>query len=167
VFSFIIMLSEAENCSVFFTSGKQRRSSLFSPANSPRASGKKASDWSQKGLREKGSFVHNSSGSGRSLDDILMPGGKPIGVKGTGPRASAKLREVPGGQAEAERLFQELTQGGKDVTPAVYPGTLIELPNGRGTIGYRPASKSGPPTIDVKVVDAAGQRIPIRKIKFR
>ena len=95
-----------------------------------------------------------------------MPGGKPIGVKGTGPRASARLREVTGGQAEAERLFRELTQGGKDITPPGYPGTLLELPDGRGTIGYRPASKSGPATIDVKAVDAKGQPIPIKKIKF-
>lgn len=95
-----------------------------------------------------------------------MPGGKSIGVKGTGPRASARVREVSGGQPEAERLFQELTQGGKDITPAGYPGTLRELPNGRGTIGYRPASKSGPATINVKAVDAAGQPIPIKKIKF-
>jgi hypothetical protein len=107
-----------------------------------------------------------SSGASRSIDEILMPGGKPIGVKGTGPRASARLREVAGGQTEAERLFQELMQGGKDVTPAGYPGTLIELPNGRGTVGYRPASKSGPATIDVKAVDTAGQPIPIKKIKF-
>jgi hypothetical protein len=110
--------------------------------------------------------MHNSSGPGDPIKDILMPGGSPIGVKGTGPRASARLREVTGGQAEAERIFRELTQGGVDVTPAGYPGTLIQLPNGRGTIGYRPASRSGPPTIDVNVVDAAGQPIPIEKIKF-
>jgi hypothetical protein len=110
--------------------------------------------------------MHNSSGSGRSIDDILMPGGKPIGVKASGPRASARLREVVGGQAEAERVFRELTQGGKDITPAGYPGTLVELPNGRGTVGYRPASKSGPPTIDVKAVDASGRPIPVEKIKF-
>jgi len=96
-----------------------------------------------------------------------MAGGKPIGVKGTGPRASARLREVTGGEVEAERIFQELTQGGRDVTPPGYPGTLIELPHGRGTIGFRPASKSGPPTIDVKAVDATGHPIPITKIKFR
>jgi hypothetical protein len=71
-----------------------------------------------------------------------------------------------GGQAEAERILQELTQGGKDITRAGYPGTLIELPNGRGTIGYQPASKSGPPTIDVNAVDAAGRPIPVEKIKF-
>jgi hypothetical protein len=95
-----------------------------------------------------------------------MPGGNPIGVKGSGPRTSARLREVTGGQAEAERIFQELTGGGKDITPAGYPGTLIELPNGKATIGYRPASKSGPPTIDVKAIDSKGQPIPIKKIKF-
>lgn len=63
-------------------------------------------------------------------------------------------------------MFNELTQGGKDITPAGYPGTLIELAGGRGAIGYRPASKSGPATIDIKAVDEAGQPIPIRKIKF-
>src|ERR1051326_507330 len=108
----------------------------------------------------------NSGGASRSIDQILLPGGKPIGVKGTGPRASARIREVTGGQAEAERIFRELTHSGTDITPAGYPGTLIALPNGRGTIGYRPASKSGPATIDVKAVDAAGQPIPIKKIKF-
>jgi hypothetical protein len=95
-----------------------------------------------------------------------MPGGKPIGVRGTGPRASARLREVSGGQTEAERIFQELSPGSTDITPTGYPGKLIELPNGRGTVGYRPASKSGPPTIDVNAVDAAGPPIPIEKIKF-
>lgn len=109
--------------------------------------------------------MSNSSGPG-PIEDILMPGGKPIGVKGTGKRASARLREVPGGAPEAERLFRVLTQGGKDITPLSYPGTLIELPAGRGTVGYRPASKSGRPTIDVNVVDSAGRPIPVQKIKF-
>jgi hypothetical protein len=133
---------------------------------SPQAVQRRLSGAPWKALGGQGIVVHNSSGGGRSVDDILMPGGNPIGVKGSGPRASARLREVTGGQAEAERIFQELTQGGKDVTPVGYPGTLIELPNGRGTVGYRPASKSGPPTIDVQVIDAAGQLIPVQKIKF-
>jgi hypothetical protein len=110
--------------------------------------------------------VHNSAGGGRSIDDILMPGGTPIGVRAAGPRASSRLREVRGGQTEAERLFQELTRDGADITSASYPGKLMKLPNGRGTIGYRPASKGGPPTIDVNAVDASGQPIPIEKIKF-
>jgi hypothetical protein len=110
--------------------------------------------------------VPDSTGGGRSIDDILMPGGRPIGVRGSGPRASARLREVTAGQAKAERIVQDLTQGDKDITPAGYPGTLIELPNGRGTVGYRPVSRSGAPTIDVKAGDASGQPIPVRKIEF-
>lgn len=111
--------------------------------------------------------MHNSSGASRSIDDILMPDGKAMGAKATGLRASARIRELAGGKAEAERIFKELTRGGQDATPTGYPGQMIELPNKRGTIGYRPASKSGPPTIDVKAVDVAGQAIPIEKIKFR
>jgi hypothetical protein len=37
----------------------------------------------------------------------------------------------------------------------------VELPNNGGYVGYRPFSKSGPPTIDVNV---PGQ--PIGEIKF-
>jgi hypothetical protein len=110
--------------------------------------------------------VHNSTGGDRPVEDVLMPGGKPLGVKASGPRASARLREVKGGQAEAERLFRDLSTGGRDITPSGFPGTLIELPDGRGTVGYRPASKSGPPTIDVNAVDSTGKPIPIEKIKF-
>src|SRR5437660_8859990 len=95
-----------------------------------------------------------------------MPGGRPIGVRGTGPRATAKIREVKGGQPEAERVFRQLTQGGTDVTPPGYRGQLVELPGGRGRVGLRPASKGGPPTIDVNVLDDKGVRMPIKKIKF-
>jgi hypothetical protein len=108
----------------------------------------------------------NSSSGDRTTEETLMPSGQPIGVKATGPRASARLREVQGGQAAAERLFEELTRHGADITPAGYPGTLIQLPNGKGTVGYRKVSKSGVPTIDVNVMDAVGQPIPVAKIKF-
>jgi hypothetical protein len=103
----------------------------------------------------------------RSIDEVLMPGGQPLGVKGTRGRRKSTVREVPGGQAEAEALFAELTQGGgTDVTPPGHPGRMVELPGGRGTVSIRPASKSGPPTIDVNVTDSTGASIPIRKIKF-
>jgi hypothetical protein len=103
----------------------------------------------------------------RSIDEVLMPGGQPLGVKATRGRGKATVREVPGGQAEAEAMFAELTQGGgADITPAGYDGQMIELANGRGLVGLRPESTSGPTTIDVKVVDAAGKKIPIVKIKF-
>ena len=107
-----------------------------------------------------------NSSSGRSIEDILMPGGKPIGVRGKGPRASAEIRELPGGDTEAERLLKELTVGGTDITPPRYKGKLIRLRGISETVGYRQASKSGPPTIDVNVVDANGVLIPIKKLKF-
>jgi hypothetical protein len=45
-------------------------------------------------------------------------------------------------------------------TPPDYPGEGTRLPNG-DWIGYRPTSKSGPPTIDINV-----DGIPFDKIKF-
>src|SRR6516225_2974371 len=81
-----------------------------------------------------GVHVPNSSG-GRSVEDILMPGGKPLGVRGTGPRADPKIRELPGEAPEAERLFRELTVGGTDVTPPGYQGKLIRLPGSTDTVG--------------------------------
>jgi hypothetical protein len=92
----------------------------------------------------------------KSLDDILLPGGHPIGTVGSNPG----IREVPGGLAAAQQMFQELTRGGTDITPPTYPGKLVQLP-GSEVIGLRPGSKSGPPTIDVKA-----NAIPFKKIKF-
>ena len=88
--------------------------------------------------------------------DLLLPKGKPIGTKGS----KASIREVPGGQEEAEDLFNDLTVGGKPATVPAYPGKIVDLPRG-GRVGLRPKSKSGEPTIDV---DIPG--IPIKKIKF-
>jgi hypothetical protein len=61
---------------------------------------------------------------------------------------------------EAQDFFDELTEGGIDITPPGYPGRLKRLVGG-GIAGLRPDSKSGPPTIDV---DIPG--IDIDKIKF-
>jgi hypothetical protein len=88
--------------------------------------------------------------------DLLMPNGQPIGTAGS----KAAIREVPGGQQEAEDLFNNLTVGGSPVSAPTYPGRMIDLPGG-GRVGIRLMSKSGPPTMDV---DIPG--IPIKKIKF-
>jgi hypothetical protein len=61
----------------------------------------------------------------------------------------------------ANDLFNELTEGGKDIAPPGYPGTLVQLPGG-GIVGLRPTSKSGPPTIDVNIPG-----ISVRKVKFK
>jgi hypothetical protein len=50
----------------------------------------------------------------------MKPGGTPIGTAGSRP----EIREVPGGLGDAQDFFDELTDGGVDVTPPGYPGTL-------------------------------------------
>jgi len=67
-----------------------------------------------------------------------------------------------GGLPEAERIFAELTNGAKDVTPPSYRGKLFELPNG-SRIGLRPISNSADksPSIDIDVLG-----IPVRRIHF-
>jgi hypothetical protein len=93
---------------------------------------------------------------GETPADVLKPDGRLVGQAGSGP----KIRELPGGKPAAEELFDRLTKGGTNISPPGYPGKLVRLPNG-DTIGYRPTSKSGPPTIDV---DIAG--VGKRKLKF-
>ncbi|MFL6193494.1 MAG: RHS repeat domain-containing protein [Thermoanaerobaculia bacterium] len=87
---------------------------------------------------------------------FLRPAGQWLGRIGSGNR----IREVSGGLAEAERVFAQLSQGGRVIENTTYPGTLVEL-EGVGTVGLRPVSKSGPPTIDLMV-----RGVDIRKIKF-
>jgi hypothetical protein len=95
-------------------------------------------------------------GMPRAPSDILMPGGAPVGTAGSRP----EIRELPGGAGEARDLFDELTGGGTVVTQPGYPGVLKTLPGG-GTVGFRPASRSGPPTIDVNIPG-----LDIDKLKF-
>jgi len=88
--------------------------------------------------------------------DLLTPGDIPIGTAGSRP----EIRELPGGINAAQDLFDDLTDGGVETTPPGYPGVLKSLPGG-GAVGLRPASKSGPPTIDVNIPN-----LDIDKIKF-
>lgn len=62
----------------------------------------------------------------------------------------------------ANKMFQELTTGGRDITPPGYPGKLVELPNG-GRVGLRPVSSSADksPSIDVNIPG-----MPVKKIHF-
>lgn len=94
----------------------------------------------------------------RSASDVLMPGGQQVGR----PGASSGIRRINGGLPEAQKMFDELTVGGKDVTPPGYPGKLVELPNG-GRVGLRPVSSSADksPSLDVNIPG-----IPVKKIHF-
>lgn len=103
-----------------------------------------------------GGLIFNQS---KPPSELLAPGGNPIGQPGTSP----EIRVLPGGPADAQELFGQLTQGGKVVTPPGHPGTLVQLPDNGGFVGLRPKSKSGPPTIDVNVPGLKGV---VEKIKF-
>lgn len=78
--------------------------------------------------------------------DILKPNGQSLGKQGMRP----KVRIVKGGSKEAEKLFERITKNGVPEKRAGYPGIGKRLPNG-DWIGYRAASKSGSPTIDIDV----------------
>jgi RHS repeat-associated protein len=54
---------------------------------------------------------------------------------------------------ELESLFSKLSEGGTPVESS-YPGELVKLPDGT-TVGLRPTSDSGGPTIDIKLPDGA------------
>jgi len=100
------------------------------------------------------------------LDDAIRSGkgGKELleGIKNIGrPGRSENIREVVGSSEDAKKLFEKLSQGGKPVDKVGYKGKGVELPDGT-FIGYRPASKSGPPTIDIGISGEKGNR----KIKF-
>jgi hypothetical protein len=89
--------------------------------------------------------------------DILNPDGKPYGE----PGKRNEVRIKKGGEKDAKQLYDRLGKGGKKDTPANYPGEGKRLPNG-DWVGYRPKSKSGPPTVDVNV-----KGVPYKKIKFK
>ena len=90
-----------------------------------------------------------------AIEDILRPAGQLIGAAGS----SSRVRIVQGTLEDAKDLFTRLSEGGTVIRSGTYPGTLMRLST--GTIGLRPVSGSGPPTIDINI---AG--IGITEIKF-
>lgn len=85
--------------------------------------------------------------------DLLKPGGRLVGEAGS----SSRIRLLQGGETEARPLFEQLTRGGRVLENSTFPGTLVEFPGG-GKIGFRPISKSGPPTIGVFIRGSALRR---------
>lgn len=96
----------------------------------------------------------------RRVEDLLVPGGTPIGSPGT----TKEIRNVPGGLAAAEEMFEELARLGEKVERPSYPGQTAFLPV-IGEVGFRPASRRGrgEPTIDVNAIVAG---VEIQKLKF-
>jgi hypothetical protein len=71
--------------------------------------------------------------------------------------SQAGIRELQGGQFEAESLFNRLCMGATKIAKPSYEGTMYEFENG-GTVGLRMSDKWGP-TIDVNIPGAAISRI--------
>ena len=113
-------------------------------------------------------FVQHIFSSGTTVQDILMPGNKPIGTPGT----SNKIRELTGTWEDAYDLAQRVGDaagGYTDITPPAYEAKegimvrLIQLNSG-GTIGIREIMSDSPGTNATVDVNIPG--IPIKKIKY-
>jgi SPP1 gp7 family putative phage head morphogenesis protein len=85
----------------------------------------------------------------QTAKEILNPNGKPIGQPGN----RSEVRIEKGGDTAAKELYEKLSTGGTPYKPKNYPGEGTKLPNG-DWVGYRPSSRSGPPTVDVNVSGA-------------
>jgi RHS repeat-associated protein len=95
-----------------------------------------------------------TAGAG-NIRRVLGEGADLIGRPGRG-RA---VREVSGGLAEAQTLFERLAAGGQIAPhPSAAGGLIAELPGG-GRVGFRPASRSGGPAVDISVVGVATRKI--------
>ncbi len=93
------------------------------------------------------------------LEKLLKPRGTPLG---TPKRKGSKVRHVAKERDYAEELFEELAALGCDAPTPTYPGRRIEI-RGIGYVGYREVSKSGDPTIDIRVTISGLEDI---KLKF-
>lgn len=88
-----------------------------------------------------------------------MPEGQPIGRLGRS--RSETVRVVGGGLTEAEALFRRLQRLGETEEIPGYPGRFVNFGD-EGRIGFRVDSRSGEPTMDVKVTCVPE----IEKLKF-
>ena len=84
--------------------------------------------------------VASAGGGAPGVKTVLegLPAGNNAGVR------------VVGSADELQAVFGRLSSGGKVVEGSKYPGTLIELGD-KTTVGLRAASRSGGPTIDIKL----------------
>jgi hypothetical protein len=93
--------------------------------------------------------------AGETLADVLLPGGKPVGL------ASRQMRELAGGEQAANALFNRLTAGAADVTPPNFPGVVRKRPDGATVTYLLPVKGGAPPTILVNA-----PKLPISELQF-
>ncbi len=92
-----------------------------------------------------------------AAQELLMPGGRAIGRPGDGWR----VRELTGGLAETEAMYNQLARGGIPISN--YNGRGVRLPNG-GFVGMRTEMSNSPGTAATIDVNIPG--VPIHKVKF-
>jgi hypothetical protein len=82
---------------------------------------------------------------GETLNDILLPGGSPVG------NPDPTTRVLEGETTGAAKLFDRLTAGAKEVTPKGFVGKMRQLADGT-LVTYVPPHKGDPtPAITVEV----------------
>ena len=107
-------------------------------------------DWSNAILPPPSGILKNAKAlssiqTRKDVLNIIKPKGQWTGNKGT----KSRIRLFKGGQNEAVQIFDELTKNGK----VIYQDNLTKIYklSDDTYITYRSFSKSGPPTIDVKL----------------
>lgn len=105
------------------------------------------------------SFAKAESSEGSTPEEVLMPGGNPVGEEGTKP----SIREMSGGFEAAKAFFEKLTKGGNSYMPDGYKG-VAGAKVGEGWVGLRTEMSNSPNTAATIDVNIPG--IPISKIKF-
>jgi hypothetical protein len=93
--------------------------------------------------------------AGETLADVLLPGGKPVGL------TSKQMRELAGGEQAANALFNRLTAGAADVTPPNFPGVVRKRPDGTTVTYLLPVKGGAPPTILLETA-----KLPITELQF-
>ncbi|HEY1300390.1 MAG TPA: hypothetical protein VGF07_07825, partial [Stellaceae bacterium] len=126
----------------------QRTLRAIDPAN-PQVESLHGPDWvpTQADLDTLHTTIRNAEV--RRVTDRLVQNGVLIGTKGSGPG----VQLLPGGLPAAERLFDYLRVGGLLYRRYGSKLTVIELPGRAGYVTFRPTSKSGPPGVDVNLID--------------
>ena len=94
-----------------------------------------------------------------TIEEMLMPNGQRIGTSGS----SSVIREVKGDAKDAQKFFDQLTQGGKVIEDLKYNGIGKQMPNG-DIISIRTGSTKSPGTN--ATIDVKSTTINIKKIKF-
>ncbi len=122
---------------------------LLDPAN-PQLSYVTGPNWMPSNQDISGINAEIHSIVNQRITNFVMPGGNPIGRQG----GNVDVRMLSGGMQAARHAFDYLSVGGAPYSGS-YPGTMVTLPGGAGSVGLRTSSQ-GLPTVDINVPGSFG-----------